>query len=129
MNANFDKIRLRWRFNYAARPSKYGMWSRPAEHAADMAAFNNQSDLVSAEIEAQDIASDRISVVAECPGSDFVNFEWVAAAIGFTASVSSIVGLTLVTRSERCSVYVDGSAAVTHRSDADKQINLATFGK
>lgn len=129
MHYNYDKFRLRWRFNYADKHSRYGVWSRPAERPEDMAAFNNRGAIVSATIESQDVTNDSVRVVAECSGSDFVNFEWIATATGFDTSTSQIVGLTLVTSNERCSVYVDGSAAIHKRSEDEKRLNLATFGK
>lgn len=129
MEANYDKLRLRWRYDYLDKPSRCGVWSRPADHVGDMAAFNNKGIVVAALIEAQDVHTDAVRVVAECQGADFVNFEWIAATVGYDAAYSKIMGLTLVTRNERCSVYVDGSASVTKRSDDDKRLNLATFGK
>lgn len=129
MNSNFDRIRLRWRFDFHNKPSRFGQWSRPASRNEDMAAFQNAEGLLRASIEAQNVETNEIVTAAECDGHDFCNFQWVSAAFGFTGATAKIVGLAMSTSDEICTVYVDGSTSCKERSDDDKKYHYATYGR
>lgn len=129
MHANYDAFRLRWRFDFHGKPTRIGQWSRPADRLEDMAAFQNSEGLARASIEAQDVVTQETVTVAECDGSDFCNFQWVSAMWGLAGSHAKIVGLTLVTRDQRCTVYVNGETAVDDRTDEDKSFHYATYGR
>lgn len=126
---NFDLVRLRWRFDFLNRPPRYGQWSRAADRLEDMAAFQNADGLKLASIEAQDVVTNKVFTVADCRGEDYCNFQWIYAAWGFDGGHVKIVGLTLVSRDMRCSVYVDGQTSLEPRTEADKKYHYATYGR
>ena len=129
MFANHDRYRLRWRFDFHNKPTKIGQWCRPADRQSDMACFQNGEGLVRASIEAQDVHTQEINTIAECDGHDFCNFQWVSAAWGFMASRVKIVGISLITRDVRCTVYVDGKTVVEDRTEDDKNFHFETYGR
>lgn len=94
-----------------------------------MAAFQNGEGLLRASIEAQSVLTNEVVTVAECDGYDFRNFQWISAAFGFTGSNAKVVGLSMWTRDERCSVFVDGSTSCEKLNEDDKKYHFATYGK
>lgn len=128
MHENYDRLRLRWRFDFSNRKPRFGQWTRPASRKEDMAAFNHSQNLVRASIEAQNIATGEILPIAECDGHEFVNFQWISALFGLEGGHVKIVGMALTTRDYRAEVYVDGTSKVEPRSEDDKKFNYATFG-
>jgi len=129
LTANYDKYRLRWRFDFNGRASRWGQWSRPATRLEDMAAFRNAEGLIRAAIEAQSVETDDIHTVVECDGHDFCNFQWISAAFGLAAPYARIVGIALITRDEQCRVFVDGSTKIENRTEADKKYHYETYGR
>lgn len=129
MFTNPDKIRLRWRFDFAGRAARYGGWSRPASRQEDMAAFRMAEGLVRASIEIQDVTTDDVQTAVECDGHDYVNFKWISAAYGVSAGVQRVVGLMMVTRNYETSVMTDGQVFCRPRDEDDKKFHYATFGK
>ncbi len=129
--------RLRWRFEFSdGRPPKYGQWSNPGNIETDGAWRVNKSNLSRAAVEAECLRTFNITTLAECDGWDFVNFEWqaVASMPGFLGveAISprgEIVGLTLVTRELQLVCFINGDQAVKARTEADKKIHLAGFGR
>lgn len=134
------KYRLRWRYDYSGRPSKFGMWghSGPQNDMATKAWCHNKEGLTRACIEGKDVYTQRIVTLAECEGWDFVNFEWMvnaslpamlAPGFGSVKPRSRIVGLTLVTRDWRVDIVDTGEVERRPRTAAEKRMNLATFGR
>lgn len=106
----------------------------------DMAAFQDKTNLRSASIEVKEALTTKRYILVECDGHDFVNFSWVAGSPVGTALNGSlkqertlrsqIVGLTLVTRDLKVTALIDGSyPQIVPRSDGEKSMNLAGFGK
>jgi len=124
---------LRWRFDFAGKPCRYGMWSLPATREQDMASRVNTENLVAASIEGKDVQTRAVKTLVECDGHDFVVFEWNAAYVGginpAKGGLQMTVGLKLVTRDLEINVYPSGDVQVVRRSDDHKKINFAAFGK
>lgn len=126
---------LRWRFDFAGRPSRYGKWSNPGKSDELKACYQNKEGLVRASIEGQSVLTQEITTLAECDGHDFVNFQWMAVAmtpatlVGLAKPVHALVGLKIITRELELGVASDGSVAKRVRPEAEKRINFATFGR
>jgi hypothetical protein len=124
---------MRWRYDFKDGRIRYGKWSRPSNTPELQAWRNNDEGLVRASIEGKDMFTGEIKPLAECDGHDFVNFQWIATASGNVMKSNSLVhrlmGMKLLTRDYEHCVFPDGSGAVIPRSEADKKINFATFGK
>lgn len=126
MHYDFDNYKLRWRYDFAQRPSRHGMWSLPAQTTEDMAAFQNKEGLIRASIEGQDVRTSEIKTFAECDGWDFLNFQWIAARFGLYVGADKIVGIKLITRNLNIAVFANGEILQNPRT---LNINFATFGK
>lgn len=126
MMEQFDKFKLRWRFDFASGLTRYGMWSLPAQTQEDMAAYQNKEGLIRASIEAQDILTADVKTLAECDGWDFLNFQWLAARFGMYVGWDKIIGLKLITREKVITVLASGDIKMQPRT---LDINFATFGK
>jgi hypothetical protein len=107
--------RLRWRFDFANRPSRYGVWNGASPHKSDMAAFVPKDGLVRAAVEGIKVARNVNVILAEVDGHNFASFAWDAAvglpSIGLQGSFSresTIVGLSILSRTEKITVYIDG---------------------
>lgn len=129
--------RLRWRFDFPDRPTRYGIWNNSggsqAESAGTSAWCINKTGLVRASIEAEDQEQWTVQTVVECDGWDFVNFRWIAATPipfdpggGFQVA-GQIIGLAMDTRDNSYSVFIDGSTKITARTEEEKNMNLAGF--
>jgi hypothetical protein len=131
------RFELRWRFEFANKPTRAGMWSQPAKMQSDMAAFVNKDGLISASIEAKNFYTQEQFIIAECSGQDFVNFKWVAerhqvvAGPGLYsfANWHNLVGLSLVTRDVELTVYFDGNNLILNRTEEDKNFHYECFGR
>lgn len=130
---------VRWRFEWNDRPAKYGMWSNPGDpkDLTTKAWCNNHEGLKLAGIEIKNMQTREIKLAVYCDGHDFVNFQWVNLAktdlFGIKGNVTPfthLVGLTLITRNHRFTVYHDSDKILLEdRTEDDKRINFATFGK
>ena len=125
---------MRWRFDFAGRPSIYGKWSSPSVTAHD----KNKEGLVRAAVEGKDRVTGEIKALAECDGHDFVNFQWLATANvprpmgkweGDVKPVHRLMGMKLVTRNFQFFVMPDGDVVLQQRTEAEKKMNFATFGR
>jgi hypothetical protein len=129
------KYLLRWRYEWADRPTKFGMWSNQGsqDDLSTKAWCHNHEGLVSAIIEAKNIETREVKPVVRVPGQDFRNFQWLAVASvpmsvagGKLQPMSQVVGLKIQTRDEEVSVYDDGTL---HRAPFEAHnINFATYG-
>lgn len=127
---------LRWRFDYAGRPPSLGMWLNPGAIEQNGAWRQVREGLVRASIESKDFYSREIATQAECPGADFVNFEWATLAsldpIGLRGAVTPrtrLVGLSLVDRKDITTLYVDGTFERKARPKGHLETAFAAFGK
>ena len=129
------KWQLRCRFDFAdGRPSWFSQWDKSGPQKSDMAAYQNKTGLVRAAIEGKDVNTRELKVLAECDGHDFCNFEWLAMVVTgasnpFGTFQGMNVGLVLVTRNERCIVESNGTFRVESRTEAEKKIHLAGYGR
>jgi hypothetical protein len=127
------KYKLRWRFDFAQKPAKYGMWDKPGETKETQAWCQNGEGLIRAAVEGKDPVTKEEVILAQCDGHDFVNFQWMAAAkvnpfFKGTAKTSHfLLGLKLTTREKAFEVFPDGM--VNKKDRTDKNINYATFGR
>lgn len=125
---------LRCGFEYRQGTSWRSMWNSSGEHAANQAWAQNREGIKRAFIEIKNLQTKELILAAECPGWDFCNFQW-AAMVGVTGSnlnrplKATNVGLVMRTREQILSVFVDGSHRIDPRSETDKSINFATYGR
>jgi len=108
--------RLRWCFDFHNKPTRYGQWNGANQKPEEMAAFINKEGLVRASIQGCMIQRWHDETLVEVDGHNFASFSWEAA---FNAPVFSkltsyknqgvVIGLSLLTRTEKISVFVDGS--------------------
>lgn len=126
------RFRLRWRFDYANRPSKFGQWDRDADRIDEKACSQLKEGLLRACVEGKDVGSKDIVILAECDGWDFVNFKWNAEFRGSFQTGQGAhrhVGMKLVTREKELDVSFEGRVVETQRTEEDKQYNYAIFGR
>lgn len=126
-----ERIRcLRWRFDYLNKPSKIGAWDDSAQEESAKAYRQSREGLLFASIEAKDF-NGVIHKVFECSGADFCNFQWeVAAQLNARGQPGRhrIVGLTLVSRDSRATVFHQGTTSVEKR-EIDDLDNHYSYGK
>lgn len=110
------QLRLRWRFDFADKPTKRGVWDAGSMRPEDAAWAVNKTGLVAAFIEAEIRHSQEELELVRCPGQDFAMFQWEAYAkmpgllkgnFNFTPR-TTISGLSILTRNEKITVYVNG---------------------
>lgn len=120
--------KFRWVFEYASGVVKRGGWNSDVEDPHLQAWRQPKTGLVRAAIEAMD-ANRCYYRAVECPGSDFCSFEWVhEGRIGRMGPIDSrIVGMTILTRSERVTMLSCGKAEVSARP-AGESDNLFHYG-
>lgn len=134
-NPQTKQYDLRWRFDFAGRPSRYGKWSNPGKSDELKACYQNKEGLVRAAIEGQHVVTQQVKTLAECDGHDFVNFQWMAVAmmpvglIGKAQPVHALVGMKIITRDVELCVTADGALLRRVRPEAEKRLNFATFGR
>jgi len=112
-------FRLRWVFHWLDGKVKRGVWNGASNDFGSSAASINKSGLIFAGIEAEDSIGNGITKFYECDGHDYITAKWIAAGsigapIGKWNSESikvtpDIIGLSILTRKERVSVFIDGS--------------------
>lgn len=130
------ELLLRWRFVFSDhKPDKFGMWSQAGTCEHTKAWAINKENLAYAIIETKNQFTREIRQPIVCEGWDFVNFQW-ESAVGFNLSsglnkkrAGSILGLSIVTRDKKATVYIDGKIKTRERRDEEKLINFAGFGK
>jgi len=126
---------MRWRFDYANRPSKWGKWSSPGKTPEVMAYTQNKEGVIRACIEIRDVTTQEIKPLVECDGWDFVNFQWIAIAMtpgnfmGEVRPVHALVGLKLITRDNEFAAFANGRVMTKIRTEKQKEMNFATFGR
>lgn len=131
------RYELRWRFDFAQKVTRCGMWSRSSNKTEEMAAFVNKDGLILASIEAKNYYTQEQFIIAECNGQDFVNFKWIAERHSVTGGTGlysfsnwhQLVGLKLVTRDFDLNVHFDGTNQIEQRTEEDKKFHYEGFGK
>jgi hypothetical protein len=129
------KYLLRFVFDYHdGRKPWRSQWDKTGPNQVDSAWAQTKTNLRSARIEAKDETTRQVTVVVECDGHEFVNFEWLAV-LGVPLGVKQItaagrnIGAVMVTREKRITVLGDGTAKIEERSEEDKKIHLTGFGR
>jgi hypothetical protein len=123
--------RLRWAFEFKDK-IKIGQWNGASRMPSDMAAFVNKTGLRYAVIEGEEQFTWRVNRLLEVPAADYVSMEWVAAVsapLGLSAGQSArvsghIIGLTIVTRCKKITVYIDGSLVQRSLSEDERKFKL-----
>jgi hypothetical protein len=125
---NYNRLRLRWRFEYADKPAKYGGWDYLGDDPGLSAWRQPREGMVMAILEAK--TSDGVILqLVECPGQDFCNFQWeMEARLNAGSLAHRHVGLTLVSRSYRYTVFVNGNTNAEPRKESDRD-NQYLYGK
>lgn len=117
---------LRWRFDFASRPTKCGMWNNPGTNNVDKACFQNKEGLTWARIEGKNISTREVKVLAEISGQDFLNFQWMAQR-RLKSGETELLGIKILSRYNE--VEVDMSGAVKVKKLSNGNVNFATFGR
>lgn len=120
---------LRWRFDYADKPSVMGMWCRSSSNPVDQA-WNKNTGIVRASIEAKNLESKITKVLVSADASQFRNFSWKALGkIRSAGIVHQIVGLQMWTTDKKITAYIGGELVVEDLTEEDKKINFKTYGR
>lgn len=123
-----SKLRLRWKFEYVNKPVKYGGWDYNGDDPNLSAWRQNREGLLMAILEAKTPDGVVLSMV-ECPGADFCNFQWeMEARMSNNHMTYRNVGLSLVSRTNKYTIYANGKIEVKARKDGDKD-NFYAYGK
>lgn len=108
-------MRLRWRFDFVDKSSKYGQWNYASQaDVKAMAAFVNKTGLIRASIESEKVGSWSIRTMYECDGHDYASMEWVTATSVplFTKKsyirTGQMIGLSILTATHKTTVFIDG---------------------
>lgn len=112
---------LRWRFDYSNKLSKVGAWDDSAPEESAKAYKQSRDGLLFAAIEAKDF-NGIIHRVFECSAADFCNFQWEIAAqlnINGQPGRHRLIGLTLVSRTKRATLFHRGITSVEQRDSDD----------
>jgi hypothetical protein len=109
-----------WLFEYTDGRRKKGVYNNATQKKEDSAWAQNKTGLLRASILAR--CGNRVErVVVDCPGQDFCNFEWVSDKNGSTG-VQRLAGITIVTRTERATFYLDGKCEVNARDNSEDKL-------
>ncbi len=103
-----------WHIEYLSGVIKKGGWNCDAADLSMQAWMQPGENILRAYIMAMD--KNRVKcMAAECSGQDFFGFEWhYAGKITGAGKVSArVAGLTLLTQSERVTIFESGKATVT----------------
>ena len=130
-------MRLRWRFDFSDRKlTRWGQWNGAHQRREDMAAFVNKQGLVRAAIECEKVSRWDQRTLAQVDGCDFVSFSWVAAC-GLPSPLSlhgpatvqgQVMGLTMLCRYDKVTVYIDGQVKVEKLTDYESKHKLEEHG-
>lgn len=135
MKIGKPKWLMRWRFDFANKPSKFGMWNSPGprQHGAHAAWSTNKEGLVRASIEGKDIYTREVRTLVACDGHNFVNMKWHAEIRHSVGAYGHFpgkpIGMILQTRDEDVLYLMDGQWGRRPRTAQDQDFNYAGFGK
>lgn len=123
-------FRLRWRFEFHDRPAKVGVWDNATEKQTDAAWAVNKTGLAFAIIEAEDRQTFATRQLVVVDGHEYASMQWeayskspsfgLAGAHGAVTLRSNIVGLSILTRDEKITSWVNGKTVRSALSDHDK---------
>lgn len=108
-----DRWLYRWRFDFHHKPTRFGTWQGSSNRIEDMASYVNKDGLAYARIEGKHFLTREVKVFAECPGYDFLNFEFLACLVANDkSSLNFVYGLRLRTDTMLTTCFADGSTKV-----------------
>lgn len=124
--------RLRWRFDFAGKPSKFGVWNLATENPANKACFVDKTGLVRASIEGEDIETFKTVTLFECDGHEYVScqgeaFVKVSNVLGLSGSQQPRVhlsGVSFLTREEKVTAHCNGQVTRRPLTDKEKSFNF-----
>lgn len=127
-------FRLRWRFEFAGgKAPKTGIWDGTSSNFADSAAAVDKTGLLRVLIQAEDRLNNvgAMITLVDCPGQEYASMQWEAysrvpaffqgAGISPRAYVS---GLSILTRDEKITAWVNGKITRTPLTENDKQWSI-----
>jgi len=108
--------RLRWRFDFIDKAPRIGIWNGTSGSEKDSAWAVDKRGLKSASIQGEFHRDYIVKTFWFCPGEDYATMKWEGAVnipgvLGFQGEVKlapRIIGLSLLSRSERITVFVNG---------------------
>lgn len=113
-----------WFFDYLDGRRKKGVYNFPSQNPADAAWAQPKHGLLRAGILCRD--GNRVEkIAADVSHEDFCNFEWVMDRMA-VSNTERLAGLTLVTRDERITYFIDGKTVREKRDNSED--NLFHFG-
>lgn len=122
-------FRLRWRFEYSdGKAPKNGVWDNATQKESDSAWAANKTNLLYAIIEAEDRQTCQLLRRVVVEGQDYASMQWEAYAKtpGFFKGAGEfklrqhLAGLSILTRSEKITCWVNGSVERAPLSEHDK---------
>lgn len=121
------KYRLRWRFDFAGKPTRIGVFNGGGG-PNDGAWLVNKEGLVRASIEGEDMATFELKTLVEVDGHNYAHMEWITYSRlpglykyeGDVNPRAHIGGISLFSREHRIDVYIDGTYQVSALSDEEK---------
>ena len=124
--------RLRWRFDFTTGKVIRGSWNQsdPKEKAWAI----NKTHLLRAFIEGEMLGRWIVEPLLEIAGQDYASMRWVATASmagwsrGEVTVPGRIAGLTVITRDDAHTVFIDGSYSNRKLSDYEKAFKLREHG-
>lgn len=130
---------LRWRMDYASRPSVYSGWASDVEEASRQP----RDGLVRVSIEGMERGANRVFRLAECSGDKFVQIGWMRVTrtplnlaeirrktgCGDVKLTGQIHGIVLTADDETMTVLIDGSAKVEEAGRPPVWMNLKDRGQ
>lgn len=123
--------RLRWRFDFDGKPTKFGGWNAARQNPHEMAAFVDKTGLVRASIEGELIGAWIVKTLFECDGHLYSSTEWnMAASIPAFLPKSdmirpgSVIGMSMLTANEKITVFVDGQIKRRALNNYETQFKL-----
>lgn len=113
------KYRIRPALEFLKGRRWYGMWDNPAEvdDPKNLISAQDRAGLLFACIDVKNWVTKEVKTVVRCARADYVQHRWVFCApspcLGLRGGVKLqrkiVQGLTIVTRDEKVTIFVDGS--------------------
>lgn len=112
---------IRWKFEYINAATRIGAWDDSAPEESAKAYRQPRDAMLYAIVEAKDHYG-VIHRVFQCDGQDFCNFQWeVAAQLNIKGQPGRhrLIGLSLVSRTHRATLFHKGFTSVEQRAIDD----------
>jgi hypothetical protein len=126
------RFSLRWRFDYAHKSPKVGMWDDSGHLKIDQAWCQPINGLQSVKVEAKDLVTKETKVIVECNSQNFRMFQWLAVQRLNPSTATNIqrnIGICLMTNDCRVEVYNWGEVRKRPLINGESKMNFATDGR